>query len=174
MYSNCMRYSSKTSSDIIKEIVCYLENYSSIFSSINSFFFPKCKQKQQAFWNSFFFSTELQTLPHHLYTLSCAATITSSSENDGSSLEWSKEGNVRITGHHALAPPTMRTETCYPVAEEEVPNSYTEVTGAIRHAATAATGSVASGFNAEGPVHYPTQNSSSLMMPRPNSVAGTV
>ncbi|KAB5577185.1 hypothetical protein PHYPO_G00207040 [Pangasianodon hypophthalmus] len=101
------------------------------------------------------------------------ATITSSSENDGSSLEWSKEGSVRIPGHHALAPPTMRTETCSPVAEEEVPTSYTAVSGAIRNAATATTGSVASGFNAEGPVHYPTQNSSSLMMPRPNSVAAT-
>ncbi|XP_058248978.1 protein TANC1 isoform X3 [Hemibagrus wyckioides] len=102
------------------------------------------------------------------------ATITSSSENDGSSLEWSKEGSVRITGHHALAPPTMRTETCSPVAEEEVPTSFTEVSGAIRNAATAKAGSVASsGFNAEGPVHYPTQNSSSLMLPRPNSVAAT-
>lgn len=110
-----------------------------------------------------------------LSTLSCAATITSSSENDGSSLEWSKEGSVRITGHHALAPPNMRTETCYPVAEEEVPPSFTEVSGAIRNAATAKAGSVASsGFNTEGPVHYPTQNSSSLMLPRPNSVAGTV
>ncbi|XP_053483116.1 protein TANC1 isoform X2 [Ictalurus furcatus] len=99
------------------------------------------------------------------------ATITSSSENDGSSLEWSKEGSVRITGHHVLAPPTMRTETCSPVAEEEVPTSYTEASGAIRNAATA--GSVASGYNADGPVHYPTHNSSSLMMPRPNSVAAT-
>lgn len=81
---------------------------------------------------------------------------------------------MRITGHHALAPPAMRTETCSPVAEEEVPVPYTEVSGAIRNAATATTGSVASGFNAEGPVHYPMQNSFSLMMPRPNSVAGTV
>ncbi|KAM9486767.1 protein TANC1 isoform 2-T2 [Clarias gariepinus] len=101
------------------------------------------------------------------------ATITSSSENDGSSLEWSREGSVRITGHHVLAPPTMRTETCSPVAEEEVPTSSTEASGAIRNAATAAAGAVASGFNAEGPVHYPTQNSSSLMLPRPNSVAAT-
>ncbi|XP_060732631.1 protein TANC1 isoform X1 [Tachysurus vachellii] len=101
------------------------------------------------------------------------ATITSSSENDGSSLEWSKEGSVRISGHHGLAPPTMRTETCSPVAEEEVPTSYTEISGAIRNAATTKAGPMASGFNAEGPVYYPTQNSSSLMMPRPNSVAAT-
>ncbi|TSM68838.1 Protein TANC1 [Bagarius yarrelli] len=101
------------------------------------------------------------------------ATITSSSENDGSSLEWSKESSVRITGHHALAPPNMRTETCSPVAEEEMPTSYTEVSGAIRNTAAATAGCVALGYNTEGPVHYPTQNSSSLMMPRPNSVAAT-
>lgn len=135
------------------------------------------------FWNAgvnskisgtlvFFFFFLANCRQHHLCSFCCAATITSSSENDGSSLEWSKEGSVRITGHHALAPPTMRTETCSPVAEEEVP--YTDVSGAIRNAAMATTGSVASGFNAEGPVHYPMQNSSSLMMPRPNSVAGTV
>lgn len=126
--------------------------YSRLFGTLSS---PNCTQ-------------------HLLCTFSCAATITSSSENDGSSLEWSKESSVRITGHHALAPATMRTETCSPVAEEEVPGSCTEVPGAIRNAATATMGSVASGYNAEGPVHYPTQNSSGLMMPRPNSVAGTV
>ncbi|KAL7881882.1 hypothetical protein AOLI_G00087310 [Acnodon oligacanthus] len=102
------------------------------------------------------------------------ATITSSSENDdrsGSSLEWSKENSVRGSGHHALAPASKRADTCSPVAEEEA--STVESTGSSRVATTVTTGAGAAGANAEGPVHYSTQNSSSLMMPRPNSVAAT-
>lgn len=92
--------------------------------------------------------------------LSRPATITSSSENDdrsGSSLEWGKEGSLRISAQHVLAQTATRADTCSPVAEEE--------------ASTSGTVSVAK-KTSEGPVHYPTQNSSSLMMPRPNSVAG--
>lgn len=132
-------------------------------------FLSEYKQKETLFRRL----SSLNCKQLYSHDLSLAATITSSSENDGSSLEWSKEGSVRITGHHALASPTMRTETCSPVAEEEGPTSYTEASGAIRNAAKATAGSGSSGFNGEGPVHYPTQNSSSLMMPRPNSVAGT-
>lgn len=151
-------------SNVKEERGCFFVSFCSLFIHFLS-------QYRQVFFGSL---SSVNCKQCHLCTLSCAATITSSSENDGSSLEWSKEGSVRITGHHALAPHAMRTETCSPVAEEEVPTSYTEVSGAIRNAAMATTGSVVSGFNAEGPVHYPTQNSSSLMMPRPNSVAGTV
>lgn len=157
-------YPNKIYSDVKKKrVYCGIQQFLHLFampSNGNSKLFGAC------------FS--LSCRQHYLCALSCTATITSSSENDGSSLEWSREGSVRITGHHVLAPPTMRTETCSPVAEEEVPTSSTEASGAIRNAATAAAGAVASGFNAEGPVHYPTQNSSSLMLPRPNSVAGTV
>ncbi|XP_076859056.1 protein TANC1 isoform X2 [Brachyhypopomus gauderio] len=98
------------------------------------------------------------------------ATITSSSENDdrsGSSLEWSKDGGVRGPGPHAPAPSAARTDTCSPVAEEEP----TEVSSTGRVAAVATMGSA--GANTEGPVHYPTQSSTSLVMPRPNSVAAT-
>ncbi|XP_052421505.1 protein TANC1 isoform X1 [Carassius gibelio] len=92
------------------------------------------------------------------------ATITSSSENDdrsGSSLEWGKEGSIRSCAQH------VRPDTCSPVAEEEASTSGT----GVRSVSTAkkTSGAVAS----EGPVQYPTQNSSSLMMPRPNSVAAT-
>ncbi|XP_077071922.1 protein TANC1 isoform X2 [Siphateles boraxobius] len=89
------------------------------------------------------------------------ATITSSSENDdrsGSSLEWGKEGSIRISAQHVLAQTATRADTCSPVAEEE--------------ASTSGTVSMTK-KTSEGPVHYPTQNSSSLMMPRPNSVAAT-
>ncbi|XP_051760718.1 protein TANC1 isoform X2 [Ctenopharyngodon idella] len=93
------------------------------------------------------------------------ATITSSSENDdrsGSSLEWGKEGSIRSSGQHVLAQTATRADTCSPVAEEEASTSGTEVR-------------IVSGAKKtfEGPVHYSTQNSSSLMMPRPNSVAAT-
>uniref|UniRef100_A0A3Q1H464 Tetratricopeptide repeat, ankyrin repeat and coiled-coil containing 1 n=1 Tax=Acanthochromis polyacanthus TaxID=80966 RepID=A0A3Q1H464_9TELE len=80
------------------------------------------------------------------------ATITSSSENDdrsGSSLEWSKDGSLRGSGRHGLAQ-SVRADTCSPVAEED-----------------------SSSHTPEGPVPYPPQTSSSLMMPRPNSVAAT-
>uniref|UniRef100_A0AAQ5YAT6 Tetratricopeptide repeat, ankyrin repeat and coiled-coil containing 1b n=1 Tax=Amphiprion ocellaris TaxID=80972 RepID=A0AAQ5YAT6_AMPOC len=78
------------------------------------------------------------------------ATITSSSENDdrsGSSLEWSKDGSLRGSGRHGLAQ-SVRADTCSPVAEED-------------------------SSSATGPIPYPPQTSSSLMMPRPNSVAAT-
>ncbi|XP_051566551.1 protein TANC1-like [Myxocyprinus asiaticus] len=98
------------------------------------------------------------------------ATITSSSENDdrsGSSLEWSKEGSIRSCGQHALAQITARADTCSPVAEEEASKSGAEGRGRTK------TTSGAAGPISEGPMHYLTQNSSSLMMPRPNSVAAT-
>ncbi|XP_049340657.1 protein TANC1 isoform X1 [Astyanax mexicanus] len=104
------------------------------------------------------------------------ATITSSSENDdrsGSSLEWSKEGSVRGGGHHALAPAAARADTCSPVAEEEVSTAATDASAISRVAAAVTAGTGAGASNAEGPVHYPTQSFSSLMMPRPNSVAAT-
>ncbi|XP_030643168.1 protein TANC1 isoform X2 [Chanos chanos] len=104
------------------------------------------------------------------------ATITSSSENDdrsGSSLEWSKDASVRNNGHHGLAQPGTRTDTCSPVAEEE-PASVSEssIRGQPPTAASAAAAAVAAA-SPEGPVPYPKQNSSVLMMPRPNSVAAT-
>uniref|UniRef100_A0A3B3ZSK5 Uncharacterized protein n=1 Tax=Periophthalmus magnuspinnatus TaxID=409849 RepID=A0A3B3ZSK5_9GOBI len=76
------------------------------------------------------------------------ATITSSSENDdrsGSSLEWSKDGSLRGSIRNGLGQ-SVRGETCSPVAEED--------------------------SNSKGPVTYPA-HTSSLMMPRPNSVAAT-
>uniref|UniRef100_A0A671YU92 Tetratricopeptide repeat, ankyrin repeat and coiled-coil containing 1 n=1 Tax=Sparus aurata TaxID=8175 RepID=A0A671YU92_SPAAU len=85
------------------------------------------------------------------------ATITSSSENDdrsGSSLEWSKDGSLRGSGRHGLAQ-SVRADTCSPVAEEDS-NSANPPS-----------------HSPEGPVPYPPQATSSLMMPRPNSVAAT-
>uniref|UniRef100_A0A665VPN0 Tetratricopeptide repeat, ankyrin repeat and coiled-coil containing 1b n=1 Tax=Echeneis naucrates TaxID=173247 RepID=A0A665VPN0_ECHNA len=85
------------------------------------------------------------------------ATITSSSENDdrsGSSLEWSKDGSLRGSGRHGLAQ-SVRADTCSPVAEED---------------ASSATPPI---HSPEGPMPYQPQTSSSLMMPRPNSVAAT-
>uniref|UniRef100_A0A8K9V8V9 Tetratricopeptide repeat, ankyrin repeat and coiled-coil containing 1b n=1 Tax=Oncorhynchus mykiss TaxID=8022 RepID=A0A8K9V8V9_ONCMY len=83
------------------------------------------------------------------------ATITSSSENDdrsGSSLEWSKDGSLRSSGHHGLVP-SVRADTCSPVAEEDP---------------------IGPSHPPEGPVPYPTAHTSlSLMLPRPNSVAAT-
>uniref|UniRef100_A0A4W6FSJ4 Tetratricopeptide repeat, ankyrin repeat and coiled-coil containing 1b n=1 Tax=Lates calcarifer TaxID=8187 RepID=A0A4W6FSJ4_LATCA len=83
------------------------------------------------------------------------ATITSSSENDdrsGSSLEWSKDGSLRGSGRHGLAQ-SVRADTCSPVAEEDSNSPPSR--------------------SPEGPIPYPPQTSSSLMMPRPNSVAAT-
>ncbi|XP_029566861.1 protein TANC1 isoform X8 [Salmo trutta] len=110
------------------------------------------------------------------------ATITSSSENDdrsGSSLEWSKDGSLRSSGQHGLAP-SVRADTCSPVAEEDpsgppetpTPSRTEHPTGSSAGAA----GGVAVGPShpREGPVPYPTAHTSlSLMMPRPNSVAAT-
>ncbi|XP_066542268.1 protein TANC1 isoform X2 [Hoplias malabaricus] len=105
------------------------------------------------------------------------ATITSSSENDdrsGSSLEWNKEGSVRGSGHHALSPAATRADTCSPVAEEEASTATSEgSSSSSRFPIGATTRAQAAGANAEGPIHYPTPSSSSLMMARPNSVAAT-
>ncbi|KAJ8394534.1 hypothetical protein AAFF_G00045440 [Aldrovandia affinis] len=90
------------------------------------------------------------------------ATITSSSENDdrsGSSLEWSKDGSLRDSGHHGPAH-AARTDTCSPVAEEDPAGPPEAPAGATAQPT-------------QGPLPYPTQSSSSLMMPRPNSVAAT-
>uniref|UniRef100_A0A7N6AH95 Tetratricopeptide repeat, ankyrin repeat and coiled-coil containing 1b n=1 Tax=Anabas testudineus TaxID=64144 RepID=A0A7N6AH95_ANATE len=89
------------------------------------------------------------------------ATITSSSENDdrsGSSLEWSKDGSLRGSGRHGLAQ-SVRADTCSPVAEEDS----SRVSGPPQ----------LPGHSPEGPISYPPQTTSSLVMPRPNSVAAT-
>ncbi|XP_031661580.1 protein TANC1 isoform X1 [Oncorhynchus kisutch] len=104
------------------------------------------------------------------------ATITSSSENDdrsGSSLEWSKDGSLRSSAHHGLAP-SVRVDTCSPVAEED-PSGPTETPALARTEYPAgAAGAAGPSHPPEGPDPYPTAHtSSSLMMPRPNSVAAT-
>ncbi|XP_072468209.1 protein TANC1 isoform X1 [Notamacropus eugenii] len=89
------------------------------------------------------------------------ATITSSSENDdrsGSSLEWSKDGSLRIGVQQGILH-DRRADNCSPVAEEETTGSTESLPKA-------------EGPVGDGPVPY-TQNSSSLIMPRPNSVAAT-
>ncbi|KAG9477228.1 hypothetical protein GDO78_002557 [Eleutherodactylus coqui] len=89
------------------------------------------------------------------------ATITSSSENDdrsGSSLEWSKDGSLRTGGHPGIIH-ERRTDNCSPVVEEE-----TCIAGENLPKVDPSTG--------EGPVSY-MQNSNSLVMQRPNSVAAT-
>uniref|UniRef100_A0A3Q1I4V2 Tetratricopeptide repeat, ankyrin repeat and coiled-coil containing 1 n=1 Tax=Acanthochromis polyacanthus TaxID=80966 RepID=A0A3Q1I4V2_9TELE len=115
------------------------------------------------------------------------ATITSSSENDdrsGSSLEWSKDGSLRGSGRHGLAQ-SVRADTCSPVAEED--SSSATATPADTPSRTdqqqqqqqpnisagAPGPPQPPGHTPEGPVPYPPQTSSSLMMPRPNSVAAT-
>ncbi|CDQ57234.1 unnamed protein product [Oncorhynchus mykiss] len=110
------------------------------------------------------------------------ATITSSSENDdrsGSSLEWSKDGSLRSSGHHGLVP-SVRADTCSPVAEEDpsgppetpTPSRTEHPTGSSAGAAGGA--AVGPSHPPEGPVPYPTAHTSlSLMLPRPNSVAAT-
>ncbi|XP_075385811.1 protein TANC1 isoform X2 [Tenrec ecaudatus] len=90
------------------------------------------------------------------------ATITSSSENDdrsGSSLEWSKDGSLR-SGLQKGVLHDRRADNCSPVAEEEN-------TGSAESLLPKAEASVG-----DGPVPY-SQSSSSLIMPRPNSVAAT-
>ncbi|XP_067405515.1 protein TANC1 isoform X2 [Emydura macquarii macquarii] len=89
------------------------------------------------------------------------ATITSSSENDdrsGSSLEWNKDGSLRAGAHQGIIH-DRRADNCSPVAEEE-----TVVSAESLSKMDVCTG--------DGPVPY-TQSSSSLIMPRPNSVAAT-
>ncbi|XP_029937245.1 protein TANC1 [Myripristis murdjan] len=116
------------------------------------------------------------------------ATITSSSENDdrsGSSLEWSKDGSLRGSGRHGLAP-SVRADTCSPVAEEDsssagatpadTPTRTDQQQQQQQQPSTSAgsTGPLQPpSHTSEGPVPYPAQTSSSLMMPRPNSVAAT-
>ncbi|XP_077010041.1 protein TANC1 isoform X3 [Tamandua tetradactyla] len=90
------------------------------------------------------------------------ATITSSSENDdrsGSSLEWSKDGSLRLGVQKGVLH-DRRADNCSPVAEEET-------TGSAESLLPKAEASVG-----DGPVPY-SQSSSSLIMPRPNSVAAT-
>ncbi|XP_023586184.1 protein TANC1 [Trichechus manatus latirostris] len=90
------------------------------------------------------------------------ATITSSSENDdrsGSSLEWSKDGSLRLGVQKGVLH-DRRADNCSPVAEEET-------TGSAESLLPKAESSVG-----DGPVPY-SQSSSSLIMPRPNSVAAT-
>ncbi|XP_066135611.1 protein TANC1 isoform X3 [Saccopteryx bilineata] len=90
------------------------------------------------------------------------ATITSSSENDdrsGSSLEWNKDGSLRLGVQKGVLH-DRRADNCSPVAEEEP-------TGSAESVLPKAEASVG-----DGPVPY-SQSSSSLIMPRPNSVAAT-
>lgn len=90
---------------------------------------------------------------------SFSATITSSSENDdrsGSSLEWSKDGSLRAGKHQGISR-DRRTDNCSPVAEEEATGSSENLPKEVP--------------TGEGPLPY-TQSSASLIMPRPNSVAG--
>ncbi|XP_059116488.1 protein TANC1 [Peromyscus eremicus] len=91
------------------------------------------------------------------------ATITSSSENDdrsGSSLEWSKDGSLRLGFQKGLLHDRRAADNCSPVAEEET-------TGSAESEQPKAEPSAG-----DGPVPY-SQSSSSLIMPRPNSVAAT-
>lgn len=111
-------------------------------------------------------------LMNHIYSSSAGdltpppflgtATITSSSENDdrsGSSLEWSREGSLRDGTPHGPAG-AARMDACSPVAEEDLPGAGG---GPSRVEPLAGVGVAAF------PAHTP---SSSLVMPRPNSVAG--
>ncbi|XP_028991606.1 protein TANC1 isoform X2 [Betta splendens] len=109
------------------------------------------------------------------------ATITSSSENDdrsGSSLEWSKDGSLRGSGRHGLAQ-GARADTCSPVAEEESSGAAAAPADAPtrpeqqqQQAGISAGAPQPPSQSPEGPVAYP-QQTSSLVMPRPNSVAAT-
>ncbi|XP_042539323.1 protein TANC1 isoform X1 [Dipodomys spectabilis] len=90
------------------------------------------------------------------------ATITSSSENDdrsGSSLEWNKDGSLRLGVQKGVLH-DRRADNCSPVAEEETTGSADSVLPKAESSA------------GDGPVPY-SQSSSSLIMPRPNSVAAT-
>ncbi|XP_045431553.1 protein TANC1 isoform X5 [Pipistrellus kuhlii] len=90
------------------------------------------------------------------------ATITSSSENDdrsGSSLEWNKDGSLRLGVQKGVLH-DRRADNCSPVAEEEPAGSAESVLPP------------AEAPGGDGPVPY-SQSSSSLIMPRPNSVAAT-
>ncbi|KAJ8416978.1 hypothetical protein AAFF_G00328560 [Aldrovandia affinis] len=97
------------------------------------------------------------------------ATVTSSSENDdrsGSSLEWRlRDGSLSDIQHHSLAR-GPRTEACSPVVEED-PSEPVELPPGIDALARMTAPPM------EGPIPYPEQDSSDLVMPRPNSVAAT-
>lgn len=93
-----------------------------------------------------------------------AATVTSSSENEercGSSLEWAKDGGagVRAESGRSAHP------SCTPMTSEE------PVVSGEAQLGTGTTGGVAPNMTSpvDGPVTY---HSTSLVMPRPNSVAG--
>ncbi|KAK5600250.1 Protein tanc1 [Crenichthys baileyi] len=114
------------------------------------------------------------------------ATITSSSENDdrsGSSLEWSKDGSLRSTGCHGLSQ-SVRADTCSPVVEEETSSATATPADTLSktdhhqqqqpHTSAGALGPTRPlGHTSDGPNPYPPQTTSSLIMPRPNSVAAT-
>uniref|UniRef100_A0A1A8Q7W6 Tetratricopeptide repeat, ankyrin repeat and coiled-coil containing 1 n=1 Tax=Nothobranchius rachovii TaxID=451742 RepID=A0A1A8Q7W6_9TELE len=108
------------------------------------------------------------------------ATITSSSENDdrsGSSLEWSKDGSLRSSGRHGLAQ-SVRADTCSPVVEEDSSSATTtpaDTPSRTEHQQQPShvPAPRPPGHSPEGPSQYPPPTSSSLMMPRPNSVAAT-
>uniref|UniRef100_A0A3P8VWY2 Tetratricopeptide repeat, ankyrin repeat and coiled-coil containing 1 n=1 Tax=Cynoglossus semilaevis TaxID=244447 RepID=A0A3P8VWY2_CYNSE len=112
------------------------------------------------------------------------ATITSSSENDdrsGSSLEWSKDGSLRGSTRHGLAQ-SVRADTCSPVAEEDSSSATATQADTPSRSDQQPQPSTSAGAlvplhsptnSPEGPLPYPSQTSSSLMMPRPNSVAAT-
>lgn len=129
------------------------------------------------------FLTSCPYLTFSAIFLHSSATITSSSENDdrsGSSLEWSKDGSLRGSGRHGLAQ-SVRADTCSPVAEEDsnsataTPTDTPTRTDQQHHSNTSAGASgppQPPSHCPEGPLPYPPQISSSLVMPRPNSVAG--
>ncbi|XP_051997294.1 protein TANC1-like isoform X2 [Xyrauchen texanus] len=93
------------------------------------------------------------------------ATVTSSSENDercGSSLEWAKDGSVGLrgeSGYGSHPPCTSFTQEEPAISSKDQAN--TDTTGG---AGSIGTSSV------DGPIMY---HSTSLIMPRPNSVAAT-
>ncbi|XP_038576352.1 protein TANC1 isoform X2 [Micropterus salmoides] len=90
------------------------------------------------------------------------ATITSSSENDdrsGSSLEWSKDGSLRGSGRHGLC----HSNTSRHPIQDRPAATVEHISRALQPPS----------HSPEGPIPYPPPTSSSLMMPRPNSVAAT-
>ncbi|XP_041857256.1 protein TANC1 [Melanotaenia boesemani] len=112
------------------------------------------------------------------------ATITSSSENDdrsGSSLEWSKDGSLRSSGRHGLGQ-GVRADTCSPVVEEDSSSTTATPTDTPSKTDQQQQPNISPGIqeppqppnhSPEGTSPYSAQTSSSLMMPRPNSVAAT-
>ncbi len=115
-------------------------------------------------------SVNIRPLPPYLIhlhlslSLHPAATVTSSSENEercGSSLEWAKDGGVGLRGESGRSthPP------CTPITPEE------PVVSGEAQVRTNTTGGAAPIMTSpvDGPIAY---HSTSLVMPRPNSVAG--